>query len=89
MRGGGGIVLHDCKSTRLHGFKDFKTQQRLEKSQLDSKAGTTTRTKIDLKLFRMITQNIDSPESFNLPFFTRNVSTVIFSEGGYTLPIAK
>ena len=84
--GGGGIVLHDCKSTRLHGFK---TQQRLEKTQLDSKASTTTRTKIDLKLFRMITQNIDSPESFNLPFFTRNVSTVIFSEGGYTLPIAK
>ena len=78
--------MHDCKSTRLHGFK---TQQRLEKTQLDSKASTTTRTKIDLKLFRMITQNIDFPESFHLPFFTRNVSTVIFSEGGCTLPIAK
>ena len=78
--------MHDCKSTGLHGFK---TQQRLEKTQLDSKASTTTRTKIDLKLFRIITKNIDSPESFNLPFFTRNVSTVIFSEGSYTLLIAK
>ena len=74
--------MHDCKSTRLHGFK---TQQRLEKTQLDSKASTTRRTKIDLKLFRMITQNIDSPESFNLPFFTRKVSTVTFSEEGCTL----
>ena len=63
--------MHDCKSTRLHGFK---TQQRLEKTQLDSKASTTTRTKIDLKLFRMITQNIDSPESFNLPFFTETLA---------------
>ena len=30
-------------------------------------------------------QNIDSPESFILPFFTRIVNTVIFSKGGYAL----
>ena len=28
---------------------------------------------------------IFSPDSFTLPFFTRKVSTVTFSEGGYTL----
>ena len=28
---------------------------------------------------------IDFQESFILPFFTRKVSTVTFSEGGYTL----
>ena len=33
---------------------------------------------------------IDFPESFTLPFFTRKVSIVIFSEGGLgALPIAK
>ena len=30
-------------------------------------------------------QNTDFQESFILPFFTRKVSTVTFSEGGYTL----
>ena len=30
-------------------------------------------------------QNLDSPESLILPFFTRKVSTVIFSEEGYVL----
>ena len=30
-------------------------------------------------------QNIDFPESFILPFFTREVSIVIFSKGGYAL----
>ena len=35
--------------------------------------------------FFAYSQNIDIPESFILPFFTRKVSTVIFSEGGYTL----
>jgi len=35
-------------------------------------------------------QNIDFPESFILPFFTRKVSVVIFSEGGLrALPIRK
>ena len=38
--------------------------------------------KIGLKVFSRILK-IDSPESFILPFFTRKVSTVIFSEGGY------
>ena len=37
---------------------------------------------IGLKVFSRILK-IDSPESFILPFFTRRVSTVIFSEGGY------
>ena len=35
--------------------------------------------------FFAYSQTIDFPESFNLPFFTRKVSTVIFSEAGYTL----
>ena len=35
--------------------------------------------------FFAYSQNIDSPESFILPFFIRKVSTVIFSEGGYAL----
>ena len=35
--------------------------------------------------FFAYSQNIDSPESFILPFFTRKVSTVSFSEGGCTL----
>ena len=30
-------------------------------------------------------QNIDSPESFILPFFTGRVNTLTFSEAGYTL----
>ena len=29
--------------------------------------------------------NIEFPESFSLPYFTRKVSTVIFSEGGCAL----
>ena len=32
--------------------------------------------------FFAYSQNIDFPESFILPYFTRKVSTVIFSEGG-------
>ena len=47
---------------------------------LDSK----TSTRFDLKFFAY-SQNTDSPESFILPFFTRKVSTVTFSEGGCTL----
>ena len=43
----------------------------------------TTSTRFDLKFFRV--QNIDFPKSFILPFFTRKVSTVTFSEGGYAL----
>ena len=40
----------------------------------------------DLTLsFFAYSKDIDSPESFILPFFTRKVSTVIFSERGYTL----
>ena len=35
--------------------------------------------------FLAYSQNIDSPESVILPFFTRKVSTVTFSEGGYVL----
>ena len=38
-----------------------------------------------LKVFSHILKNIDSPESFILPFFTRKVSTVILSEWGYAL----
>ena len=34
---------------------------------------------------RASSQNIDFPESFILPFLTRKVSTVIFSEGSYAL----
>ena len=37
---------------------------------------------IGLKVFSRILK-IDSPESFILPFFSRKVSTVILSEGGY------
>ena len=33
----------------------------------------------------MYSQNIDFQESFTLPYFTRKVSTVTFSEGGYAL----
>ena len=35
--------------------------------------------------FFAYSQKIYSPESFILPFFTRKVSTVTVSEGGYTL----
>ena len=38
-----------------------------------------------LKVLLAYSENIDSPESFILPFLTRKVSTVTFSEGGYTL----
>ena len=38
-----------------------------------------------LKVFFAYSQNVDSPESFILPFFTGKVSTVTFSEGGYSL----
>ena len=37
--------------------------------------------KVDTRILKII----DSPESFISPFFTRKVSTVTFSEGGYTL----
>ena len=40
---------------------------------------------IGLKIFFAYSQNIDFPKSFILPFFTRKVSTVTFSEGGCTL----
>ena len=48
---------------------------------------TTTKTRFDLKFFRVLDlrQNIDSPESFILPFFTKKFSTVTVSEGGYAL----
>ena len=40
----------------------------------------------DLTLsFFAYSENMDSPESFILPFFTGNLSTVTFSGGGYTL----
>ena len=38
-----------------------------------------------LQVFFAYSQDIDTAESFILPFFTWNVSTVIFSEGGYAL----
>ena len=37
--------------------------------------------KVDSRILKII----DSLESFILPFFTRKVSIVTFSEGGYTL----
>jgi len=37
------------------------------------------------KSFFAYSPNIDFPESFILPFFTRKVSIVILSEGGYAL----
>ena len=49
---------------------------------LDSRSRTTTSTRFDLKFFAY-SQNIYSPDSFNLSFFTKKVSTVIFSEEGY------
>ena len=45
---------------------------------------TTRSTRFGLKFFAH-SQNIDSPESFILPFFTRKVSIVTFSGGGYAL----
>ena len=36
-------------------------------------------------IFFAFPQNIDSPESYFLSYFTRKVSTVTFSEGGYAL----
>ena len=40
----------------------------------------------DLTLsFFAYSANMDSPESFILPFFTGKLSTVTFSGGGYTL----
>ena len=38
-----------------------------------------------LKVFFAYSLNIDSPGSFILPYLTRKVSSVIFSEGGYAL----
>ena len=38
-----------------------------------------------LKVFFAYSQNTDSPESLILPFFTRTISTVTLSVGGYTL----
>ena len=51
---------------------------------LDSRMMTTRSTRFGLEFFAH-SQNIDFPESFILPFLTRKVSTVTFSEGGYTL----
>ena len=45
---------------------------------------TTMSARFDLKFFRVFS-NVDFPESVIWPFFTRKVSTVIFSEGGYVL----
>ena len=43
-------------------------------------------TRFDLKLKFAYSQiNIEFPESFSLPYFTRKVSTAILSEGCYTL----
>ena len=39
--------------------------------------------------FFAYSQNVDSPESFILLFFTGKVSTVTFSEGVYTLSRSK
>ena len=36
-------------------------------------------------IFLAYSQSTDSPKSFILPFFTKKVSTVTFSEGGYAL----
>ena len=40
--------------------------------------------RFEFKVFSCILK-IDFPESFILPYFTTKVSTIIFSEGGYTL----
>ena len=56
---------------------------------LDLKTRTTTSTRFDFFEFFTYFQNIDSPESFILPFFTGKVSTVIFSEDGYALSRSK
>ena len=63
----------------LHGYVNQLFSDQLPVGLL---ARTTTTTRFDFKLFRV---TIDSFESFILPFFTRKVSTVTFSEGGYTL----
>ena len=52
---------------------------------LDSRTRTTTGRDLTYSLFASSQNIIDFPESFILPFFTRKVSTVTFSEGGYTL----
>ena len=41
--------------------------------------------RFEFKVFFVYSQNTDFPESFILPYFTTKVSTIIFSEGGYTL----
>ena len=50
---------------------------------LDSRTRTTTSTRFDLKFFRVFSKY--RLPVIDLPFFTRKVSIVIFSEGGYTL----
>ena len=51
---------------------------------LDSRTRTTTSTRFDVKFFRVFSK-YRLQEGFILPFFTRKVSTVTFSEGVYTL----
>ena len=51
---------------------------------LDSRTKTTTSTRFDLKFFGVFSK-YRHPESFLLPFFTTEVSSVTFSEGGYTI----
>ena len=55
---------------------------------LASRTRTTTSTKFDFKVFRVFSK-YRLPESFILPYFTRKVSTVIFSEGGQRSPDGK
>ena len=60
------------------------TIKKKEWRPLYSRTRTTTSTRLTWSFFAY-SQNIDSPERFILPFFTRKVSTATFSEGGYAL----
>ena len=63
----------------------MRSQKRVRGNQpIDSRTRTTTSTRFDLKFFRVLSK-IDTLKLFIVLFFTRNVSTVIFFEGGQDL----
>ena len=63
----------------------MRSQKRVRGNQpIDSRTRTTTSTRFDLKFFRVLSK-IDTLKLFIVLFFTRNVSSVIFFEGGQDL----
>ena len=73
------VRLENC-CRGLHKLETFRF-----KDENDYEYDNDYEYEIWLPSFFAYSQNIDFPESLILPFFTRKVSTVIFSEGGYVL----